>query len=86
MSRTRSKNHVLSLTEREKEVLTHISNGYINVEVAVILDLSPRTVEAHRARIMLKVKRHTLAGLVKLAIRMGLTNVDTIRPLGEVLA
>ena len=44
------------LTEREREVLTLISEGSSNKEAANLLGISSRTVEAHRARIMKKME------------------------------
>jgi len=64
------------LSNREKEVLTLIANGYRNEEAAKLLGLSRRTVEAHRNRIMLKLDVHDLAALAKYAIRTGLTSID----------
>jgi DNA-binding CsgD family transcriptional regulator len=64
-----------SLTERERQVLKLLVDGYSNEEVGTILDLSRRTVEAHRARIMLKLNLHDLPALVKYSIRIGLTTV-----------
>lgn len=68
-----------SLTEREKQVLKFLVDGYSNDEVAKILDLSRRTIEAHRARIMLKLNFHDLPALVKYAIKIGLTSVNEHR-------
>ena len=68
-----------SLTDREKEVLTLLVDGYSNEEAGEKLKLSRRTVEAHRARIMLKTNEHNLPGLVKYAIKNGLTTVDKHR-------
>jgi len=42
------------LTTREKEVLQLIVNSHSNKEAAKILDVSPRTIDAHRARVMEK--------------------------------
>ena len=67
------------LTDRENEVLKYLVDGYSNEEAAEFLKLSRRTVEAHRARIMLKLQIHDLAGLVKHAIRSGLTTVNEHR-------
>ena len=73
------------LTPREKEILTLLADGYNNEEVAEIVKLSRRTVEAHRARIMLKLEINTLAGLVKYALQVGLTSLDSHRSYGEKL-
>jgi two-component system, NarL family, response regulator NreC len=60
------------LTPRELEVLRLIALGYTSVEVADKLDLSPRTIETHRARIHRKLKVDTRAGLVGYALEHGL--------------
>lgn len=63
------------LTSREAEILKLISEGLSNREVADYLELSIRTVEAHRARIMIKLSIFDVPGLVKYAIRSGLTDL-----------
>jgi two-component system response regulator NreC len=60
------------LTPRELEVLRLIALGHTNVEIARKLELSPRTVETHRARIQQKLTLSTRAELVRYAIRRGL--------------
>ena len=67
------------ITDREKQVLSLLIDGYSNDEAAELLKLSRRTVEAHRGRIMLKLNLHTLPALVKYGIKMGLTSVDSHR-------
>ena len=59
------------LTQREREVLDLVVGGRMNREIAESLDISIKTVEAHRARIMEKLQVHSLAELVqaKLAAR-----------------
>lgn len=69
----------VKLTDREKQVLSMLVDGYANEEVGTLLTLSRRTVEAHRSRIMLKLNMHDLPSLVKYSIKEGLTNVDTHR-------
>jgi len=56
------------LTPREKEVLAKIASGETSKEIANNLGLSHRTVESHRAKIMLKLKVDNLAGLIRYAI------------------
>jgi DNA-binding CsgD family transcriptional regulator len=73
----------LSLTKREQEVLRLLVDGYSNVETGIILDLSRRTVEAHRARIMLKLNLHDLPALVKYSIREGLASVFDHRTIDD---
>jgi len=67
------------LTDREKQVLSLLIDGYSNDEAAELLKLSRRTIEAHRSRIMLKTDLHDLPSLVKFGIKTGLTSVDTHR-------
>ncbi len=60
------------LTSREKEILVMIAEGLYNKEVAARLNISTRTVETHRERIMRKLDIHSTAGLTKYAIANGL--------------
>ncbi len=61
----------LSLTEREREVLTLVAQGYTNQEIAERLLVSVKTVETHRAHIMSKLGLQTRAELVRYALREG---------------
>ena len=58
-----------SLTPREKEVLLLIINNYSNKEAAKQLDISHRTVEAHRARILEKLQASSTTELVAMALK-----------------
>lgn len=60
------------LTEREREVLTHLAEGASNREIASALVISPKTVERHRENIMRKLNLHSRAELVRYAIRKGI--------------
>lgn len=60
------------LTEREREVLTLIAEGYTTQEIALALNISTKTVERHRANIMEKLNLHNRIELTKYAIRKGL--------------
>ena len=60
------------LTVREVEVLRLIALGHTSAEIARQLELSPRTVETHRARILRKLGLKTRAELVAYALRRGL--------------
>ena len=64
------------LTESERRVLRLVVQGKSNIETARALDLSPRTVETYRARLMEKLQVGDLPALVKFAIRNGLTSID----------
>ena len=57
------------LTEREKEILQLLAEGKSNKEVAKILNVSPYTVETHRANIMQKLNLHNTADIVLYAVR-----------------
>ena len=63
-----------SLSTRERQVLELIVEGYSSVEVATSLSLSPKSVDTYRSRIMRKLGIGDLPGLVKFAIRHGLTS------------
>jgi DNA-binding NarL/FixJ family response regulator len=60
------------LSGREREVLQLVAEGKSMKEVAAILDISPRTVEFHKYRIMELLNVKTTAALVQYAIRYGL--------------
>lgn len=60
------------LTDRERDVLLLLVAGHANKVVAHKLDISPRTVEVHRGRLMEKTKARNLADLVRLALAAGL--------------
>ncbi len=65
------------LTDRERQILRLIVEGLPNKEIAGRLFLSPKTVDNHRARIMAKLGRHDVIGLVKFAIATGLVDPDS---------
>ena len=56
-----------TLTEREKEILTLIVQGYTNREMGDMLNISIRTVETHRSNIMEKLNLHSRVDLVRYA-------------------
>src|ERR1700688_428172 len=51
-------------TSRQRQIIQLLAQGKINKEIAAILNISVRTVETHRANIMLKFGFHSLADLV----------------------
>ena len=63
------------LTPRERQVLQLIAEGKTTKEAAAILEISVKTAESHRFRIMRKLEVHETAGLVRNAIRLGLTQI-----------
>jgi DNA-binding NarL/FixJ family response regulator len=63
-----------SLTQREREVLKLIAEGFKNKEVADFLFISLKTVEKHRANLMKKLHLHNAAELTAFAMEKGLIN------------
>lgn len=70
-----------SLTQREKEILKLIGEGYKNKQIAGLLYISPKTVEKHRSNLLGKLGVHNAAALAAYAIKMGL--VDPHTPVGN---
>ena len=64
------------LTEREREVLKLLAEGKPSKEIALLIDMSVKTVDACRRQLMQKLDVQSLAELVKYAIREGLTSLD----------
>ncbi len=64
------------LTQREREVLQLMAEGRTTRQIALQLHISPKTVEAHRLRIMNKLDIDNVAQLTKYAIQEGLTSPD----------
>ena len=62
------------LTPRQKEILQLIAEGYSTKEIADLLDVSIKTVEAHRSNLMERLDIRDIAGLVRLAIRTRLVS------------
>jgi DNA-binding NarL/FixJ family response regulator len=62
------------LSQREREVLKLIAEGYKNKEIAEDLCISLKTVEKHRANLMKKLDLHNAAGLTVYAVDKGLVN------------
>jgi DNA-binding NarL/FixJ family response regulator len=61
------------LTERQRDVLQMIAEGRTTKEIALNLRVSPKTVEYHRLKLMARLRIHSIAGLVRFALRTGLT-------------
>jgi FixJ family two-component response regulator len=60
-----------TLTPREREVLNHVISGHLNKQTAADLGTVEQTIKVHRARVMAKMKVHSVAELVHLAERAG---------------
>ncbi len=65
-----------ALTARQREILKKLAEGHSAKEIAFQLEVSVKTVEAHRAQIMQRLNISDVAGLVKYAIRSGLTKLE----------
>ena len=65
-----------SLSERERQVLKLIAEGKTNKDIAQVLFLAVKTVQAHRANLMRKLGMHDRTELVKYAIRKGIVGLD----------
>ena len=61
------------LTSRQREVVQLIAEGRSAKDIAYILQISPRTAEFHRYRIMRTLGLHTIADVVQYALRHGIT-------------
>ena len=64
------------LSLREREVLQLTVEGYSSNEIAEKLELSPKTIETYRSRLMGKLSVHDLPELVRFAIKHGITSID----------
>ena len=62
---------VVSLSERESEVIRLIAQGYTSKEIAQTLNLSPRTLETYKSRAMAKLSLGSRAELIRYAARSG---------------
>ncbi len=58
-----------SLSPRERQVLDGLLAGHPNKPIAYDLKLSPRTVEVHRANVMMKMGANSLSSLVRMAVQ-----------------
>jgi two-component system, LuxR family, response regulator FixJ len=67
-----AKERIALLTLRERQVLEHLVAGRPNKAIAYKLDISPRTIEIHRAHLMDKMQARSLSELVRMAIAAGI--------------
>lgn len=66
-----SRQRIAALTPREHDVLRHLIAGHPNKIIAFELGISARTVENHRARLMVKMQADSLAELVRISLEAG---------------
>ena len=62
------------LSTREREVIKLIALGKSSKEIGRIMDISPRTVDTYRKRLMEKLRLHILADAVRYAVRVGMVS------------
>jgi len=63
------------LTDRERDVLKLVAEGYTTSQIANMLVISPKTAEGHRTNLMAKLGIHNSTELVKYAIRKGIITI-----------
>ncbi len=66
-----ARQRIAALTPRERDVLRHLIAGHPNKIIAFELGISARTVENHRARLMVKMQADSLAELVRISLEAG---------------
>lgn len=64
------------LTQRQREILQLIAEGYTTKQIAQKLGISPKTVTTHRTDLMERLNIHDIAGLVRYALQSGLIAPD----------
>lgn len=67
--------HYECLTEREREILILVAEGYTNQQIAELLTISPKTVDTHRTHLMTKLDLHSGREVVKYALRRRLIDL-----------
>ena len=73
--RSESTSLIDTLSAREKDVLKLIADGLTTAEIASALNISDKTVEAHRRNVMTKLNIFSIALLTKFTIKEGLTTI-----------
>src|ERR1700730_900725 len=66
-----------SLTPREREVFPLVTSGLLNKQIAAELGASEKTIKIHRGQVMQKMKAESLAHLVRMAEKLGITRAGT---------
>lgn len=68
--------HYSALTERERQVMSHVAAGWVNKRIAAELELSLVTVKVHRGQVMRKMQAKSVAELVRMADRLGVPRAE----------
>lgn len=67
---------LLRLTPRQREILQLVAEGHSSKDIATLLKITTKTVEVHRLQMMKRLDIHDIAGLVRYAVRYGMTDAD----------
>ena len=65
---------IMRLTQRERQVMTGVIRGLLNKQIAAELGPGEKTIKVHRARVMAKLRVRSVAELVQLAAKAGVTH------------
>jgi DNA-binding NarL/FixJ family response regulator len=71
------RNPLDQLTDRQREILQLIAEGQTTKAIAIILNVSPKTIEYHRAQLMARLKIYDVPGLVRFALHVGLISDES---------
>jgi NarL family two-component system response regulator LiaR len=74
--RPAGEDQLMRLTPREREVLQLVAEGHTNREIATLLGCAPKTVDAHRTRLMQKLDLHDAQAVTRFAMRRGLISPE----------
>jgi DNA-binding NarL/FixJ family response regulator len=73
----RSSSPLEQLTSRQREILQLMAEGQTTKAMALILKISEKTVEFHRAKLMARLNIFDIPGLVRFALRNGLVSAES---------
>ena len=76
VSRGSTASPLQSLSARERQMLQLVAEGHSSAQIAATLNLSPKSVDTYRSRVMQKLHINDAAGLIKFAIQHGITSVE----------
>ena len=74
---TKLNNHLLNLTDRERQVMSLVVSGLLNKQIALRLGASEKTIKIHRGRVMHKMQADSFADLVRMSQKLGI-NVEQL--------
>lgn len=72
----RARSPMEQLTERQRDILQLIAEGQTTKGIALVLKLSPKTIEYHRMQLMQRLNIFDVPGLVRFAVRAGLVSQE----------